>query len=100
MKRVQILTFISLSLIFFTSFTASGKKEEIKLRLFKGQHFIYVITQKSTIHNNPEKEAMLSENIGLKIRQDVTDKLENGNYLNWIIIKVGLILEFQQWVQK
>jgi hypothetical protein len=44
-------------LIVFNSFTAFGQKEEMKLRLFKGQHFTYVITQESVIQENPEEQA-------------------------------------------
>lgn len=53
----------------------------MKLRLFRGEHYTYVITQESTIQDNPNEEAMLHQKIGMKIRQDVTDKLGNGNYV-------------------
>jgi hypothetical protein len=53
----------------------------MKLRLFKGEHYTYVITQESSIQENPNEEANLHQKLGMKIRQDVTDKLENGNFV-------------------
>ena len=53
----------------------------MKLRLVKGEHYTYVITQESTIQKNPKEKAILTQTMNLKIRHDVIDKLINGNYL-------------------
>lgn len=53
----------------------------MKLRLFRGEHYIYVITQENIIQENPQEEAMLDQKIALKIQQDVVERLGNGNYV-------------------
>lgn len=80
MKRFQLSALISLFLIFFISFSALAKKEEMKLRLLKGEHFIYVITQENTMQKTPE-EVLVSQTMALKIDHKVIDRQVNGNYL-------------------
>lgn len=53
----------------------------MKLRLQKGDHYTYVITQESTVQNNTQEEPVLYQKIGLKMRQEVLERLGNGNYV-------------------
>jgi len=80
MKRFQLSALMSFFLIFFISFTSFAKKEEMKLRLFKGEHYTYVISQENTMQENP-KEILLSQTMALKIDHKVIDRQVNGNYL-------------------
>jgi len=52
----------------------------MKLRLFRGQHYTFIITQESTIQENPKEASKLSQKTSLKIRQDVVSILGNGDY--------------------
>lgn len=78
MKRIHILLLLSLGLI-LNSLTLSAKKEEIKLRLYRGVPFTYLITQESTIQENPEDEPMLNQKTSLKVKHEVKEILGNGD---------------------
>ena len=80
MKRNQLSALLSFCLIFFIAQASSAKKEEMKLFLNNGQHYIYLITQENTIEGksgNIEKK----QKMALKIDHEVIDQLPNGNYL-------------------
>ncbi|HEY3370203.1 MAG TPA: DUF6263 family protein [Prolixibacteraceae bacterium] len=81
MNGIRLFAFIALCMISLISSAAPDKKEEIKLRLFRGEHYTYDITQENTIKQDPGDEVMLSQKIGLKIRQDVIERLGNGNFV-------------------
>lgn len=78
MKRIQTTILISICLI-ITGFTASAKKEEIKLFLFKGESYTYLISQESTVEPSDGASAM-RQKVALKIRQTVLNRLASGNY--------------------
>lgn len=80
MKRKLLPALISLCLIFLFAQTSSAKKEEMKLLLNKGQHYIYLITQENTIERKSANNLM-KQNMALKIDHEVIDQLPNGNYL-------------------
>lgn len=80
MKRNQLSVLMSFCLIFFIAQTSSAKKEEMKLFLNNGQHYIYLITQENTIEGKSGKIEM-KQNMALKIDHEVIDQLPNGNYL-------------------
>lgn len=94
MKRHHILILISFCLI-FNSLTLSAKKEEIKLRLYRGAPFIYLITQESTILENPQAEPMLKQKTLLKVRHEVKEILGNGDaVMEASIVSFGLQLKY------
>lgn len=79
MKRIQRSIFISICLIII-SFTANAKKEEMKLILFKGESFTYLISQENSIEGTEETTPM-NQMVSLRIRHTVIDRLPSGNYL-------------------
>lgn len=78
MKRNQLSVLMSFCLIFFIAQTSSAKKEEMKLFLNNGQHYIYLITQESTIQDNGVVAQY--QKMALKIDHKVINQLPNGNY--------------------
>jgi len=101
MKRIGLSTFISFCLLLFVSMTTFAKKEDLKLQLFRGQHYTHVITQESTIKENPQDAPMLNQKIGLRIRQDVVDQLGNGNcVIEASIERFNLELKFNDKVSR
>lgn len=78
MKRIQTAAYISICLIIF-SFSASAKKEEIKLFLFKGESYTYLISQENTVEPSDGASAM-HQKVALRIRQTVVNRLATGNY--------------------
>ena len=94
MKRIYLLLSLSLCLI-FNSLTLSAKKEEIKLRLYKGVPFIYLITQESIIQENLEEEPMLKQKTLLKVKHEVKEILGNGDaVMEASIVSFGLQLKY------
>ncbi|HET6556773.1 MAG TPA: DUF6263 family protein [Prolixibacteraceae bacterium] len=94
MKRLHLLILISFCLI-FNSLTLSAKKGEIKLRLYRGTPFIYLITQESTIKENPLDEPMLKQKTSLKVKHEVKEILGNGDaVMEASIVSFGLQLNY------
>lgn len=80
MKPVQLTTMISFCLVIFISFNSFAKKEAIKLQLFKGDQYTYVIAQENTMKESAD-DTMMYQKMALKIHHAVIDRLNNGNYL-------------------
>lgn len=78
MKRIQTTLLISICLIIF-SFTTIAKKEEIKLFLFKGESYTYVISQENAI-DGKDGAPSLHQKVELKVRHTVLNRLPSGNY--------------------
>lgn len=94
MKRNHLFILTSFCLI-FSSFTLSAKKDELKLRLYKGIPFIYLITQESTILENPEDDPMLKQKTSLKVKHEVKEILGNGDaVMEASIVSFGLQLHY------
>lgn len=94
MKRIHLFTLVAFCLI-FNSLTLSAKKEEIKLRLYRGAPFIYLITQESTIKERPEVEPMLKQKTSLKVKHEVKEILGNGDaVMEASIVSFGLELKY------
>lgn len=78
MKRISSSIFIFIYLIII-SFTANAKKEEMKLILFKGESFTYLISQENSIEGTQET-APMHQMVSLRIRHTVIGRLPSGNY--------------------
>lgn len=94
MKRIHLSILLSFCLI-FSSLSSSAKKEEIKLRLYRGAPFFYLITQESTIQENPKVEPMLKQKTSLKVKHEVIEILGNGDaVMEASIVSFGLQLKY------
>lgn len=80
MKPSRLSVLITLCLIFFISFTWAANKEEMKLRLFKGDRYVYVVSQENKMQESPQK-VMMDQKMALKIDHSVIDRMANGNFL-------------------
>lgn len=85
MKSTGLSILLSFCLIYI-SFSASAKKDELKLWLSKGQSFTYLISQRNILEEKIN-EPLISQKITLKINHIVVDYLPNGNYLMQTFIK-------------
>jgi hypothetical protein len=86
MRRKLLPALFSLCFIFLFAQITLAKKEEMKLLLNKGQHYIYLITQENTMEEISDKsdksdKIEMKQNMALKIDHKVIDQLPNGNYL-------------------
>jgi hypothetical protein len=93
MKSTGLTILLSFCLIYI-SFTASAKKDELKLWLSKGQSFTYLISQQNILQEKIN-EPLISQKMTLKINHIVVDYLPNGNYLMQAFIK-SFSTEFDQ----
>lgn len=80
MKPIRLTALISFCLFVFISFNSFAKKEAIKLQLFKGDQYTYIITQENTMKESPD-DTMLYQKMALKIHHAVIERINNGNYL-------------------
>lgn len=78
MKRIQTIVFISICLVII-SFSASAKKEEVKLFLFKGESYTYLISQENSVEAT-EASAGMHQKVALKIQHTVVNHLPTGVY--------------------
>ena len=78
MKRIQAAVLLSICLI-ISAFTVNAQKQEIKLFLFKGESYTYLISHENTIEG-PDAAQSMHQKVALKIQHTVVNHLPTGNY--------------------